>query len=198
MIPIQEATERQRLDLFCATFLTEGQRCLRPSMSLPSIAGEKTVFSSSGAMRRRKGGDIAEATVVLMPSHTVLGAATMVNKTGKHPGQLKDAVTSPAGTTIAGINELERGAFRGLRKPSTFFEAETIYNREDSNYTNMISSRQTKIPKRFRTRHTQHAQKTPTAINKTCRNVSSSQHPKRVQKQLHFPEWFARYIKYET
>ncbi|URD84092.1 Beta galactosidase small chain [Musa troglodytarum] len=56
-----------------------------------------------------------------LASQTVLGAATMVNKTGKHPGQLKDAVTSPAGTTIAGINELERGAFRGLRKPSTFF-----------------------------------------------------------------------------
>ncbi|CAL9782471.1 unnamed protein product [Musa acuminata subsp. burmannicoides] len=48
-----------------------------------------------------------------LASQTVLGAATMVNKTGKHPGQLKDAVTSPAGTTIAGINELERGAFRG-------------------------------------------------------------------------------------
>lgn len=37
----------------------------------------------------------------------------MVGGTGKHPGQLKDEVTSPAGTTIAGIQELERGAFRG-------------------------------------------------------------------------------------
>lgn len=36
----------------------------------------------------------------------------MVNQTGKHPGQLKDAVASPAGTTIAGIQELEKGAFR--------------------------------------------------------------------------------------
>ncbi|KAJ8511049.1 hypothetical protein OPV22_001483 [Ensete ventricosum] len=51
-----------------------------------------------------------------LASQTVLGAATMVNETGKHPGQLKDAVTSPAGTTIAGINELERGAFRGCTK----------------------------------------------------------------------------------
>ena len=46
-------------------------------------------------------------------AQTVLGAAAMVLQTGKHPGELKDMVTSPGGTTIQGIAVLERNAFRG-------------------------------------------------------------------------------------
>lgn len=43
---------------------------------------------------------------------TVLGTAQLLHKSELHPAELKDRVTSPGGTTIAGISQLERAGFR--------------------------------------------------------------------------------------
>lgn len=47
-----------------------------------------------------------------MAAQSVLGSAKMVLETGKHPGELKDMVCSPAGTTIDAVVELEKLGFR--------------------------------------------------------------------------------------
>jgi pyrroline-5-carboxylate reductase len=71
---------------------------------------------------------LPRAVAGVLAVQTVLGAARMVLETGEHPASLKDRVTSPGGTTIAGLQQLEDGRLRAMLMKAV--EAATNRSRE--------------------------------------------------------------------
>ena len=63
---------------------------------------------ADGGVKVGLGRDIA----LMLAAQTVYGAAKLQLETGEHPGRLKDMVTSPGGTAIAGLHTLESGGLR--------------------------------------------------------------------------------------
>jgi pyrroline-5-carboxylate reductase len=73
-------------------------------------------------------GGLARDVALSLAAQTVFGSARMVLESGEHPATLKDRVTSPGGTTIAGLHALHQGGFRGL--VMTAIQAATKRSRE--------------------------------------------------------------------
>jgi pyrroline-5-carboxylate reductase len=78
------------------------------SGSGPAFVAVMIEALSDGGVRMGLPRDLA----LTLAMQTVLGSAKLLLETDLHPGQLKDMVASPAGTTIAGLHALERGGVR--------------------------------------------------------------------------------------
>ena len=76
---------------------------------------------------------LPRATATRLAAQTLAGAAEMLLSTGQHPGVLKDAVTSPGGTTIAGLHAMELGGVRAALIDAV--EAATLRSRELGQFT---------------------------------------------------------------
>ena len=57
---------------------------------------------------------LSRRSAMQLAAQTVLGSAKLLIETGQHPGLLKDSVTSPGGTAIAGLHTLEAGGLRNV------------------------------------------------------------------------------------
>ena len=63
---------------------------------------------------------VPRAKAIEYAAQVVKGSAEMVLQTGRHPDRLKDAVCSPAGSTIEGVTVLEEGSFRFLASDAVY------------------------------------------------------------------------------
>ena len=89
-----------------------------------------------GGVRAGLARDVATTLAI----QTVLGSAQMLSETGAHPAVLKDMVSSPGGTTIAGIHALEQGGLRAAFMDAIVAATERSrelgsYWRDDSTWT---------------------------------------------------------------
>ena len=93
--------------------LPEGVPVVRVMPNTPALVDEGMSVLSAGAHAGEDDLDEAEALLAAdLIVQTALGAAVMMRDSGEHPVQLREAVSSPGGTTIAAIRELENHGVR--------------------------------------------------------------------------------------
>jgi len=111
--------QKEHLDKALAVFGSSGRAVAVPEEFLDAVTGLSGSGPAymylvleglaDGAVRMGLPRDVA----LILGAQTMFGAAKMVLETGDHPARLKDMVTTPGGTTIAGLAALEEGGVRG-------------------------------------------------------------------------------------
>jgi len=119
VITLGEYAEQQHGELVLTIFSAVGKAIIMEESAMDAVTGLSgsgpgyafvliEALSDAGV-----GVGLSRQNALIMAAQTLLGAAKMVLETGDHPGKLKDMVTSPGGTTIAGIHVLEQRGVRG-------------------------------------------------------------------------------------
>ena len=113
-----KAVESAHLSLAKSIFTTVGQVAEVPESLMDAVtglSGSGPAFVAIMIEALADGGVAAGLPRSLahqLALQTVLGTATLIKESNLHPAQLKDRVTSPGGTTIAGVAALEKAGFR--------------------------------------------------------------------------------------
>jgi pyrroline-5-carboxylate reductase len=113
-----EATSQEQVDIFCLSLANAGKLDKIPEDKIDAasaLSGCGPAFVYLFAEALADGAvecGLPRDKAMLYAAQTLLGAATLLKESGRHPGELKDAVCSPGGTTIAGVHALEEGSFR--------------------------------------------------------------------------------------
>ena len=113
-----KAVESTHLSLAKSIFTTVGQVAEVPESLMDAVtglSGSGPAFVAMMIEALADGGVAAGLPRSLahqLALQTVLGTATLIKESNLHPAQLKDRVTSPGGTTIAGVAALEKAGFR--------------------------------------------------------------------------------------
>ena len=113
-----EAVSKELLDHFSQSLADAGKMDQIPEDKIDAasaVSGCGPAFVYLFAEALADGGvecGLPRDKALLYAAQTLKGAAELLLSTGKHPGELKDAVCSPGGTTIAGVHALEDCGFR--------------------------------------------------------------------------------------
>ena len=113
-----EQVPPEALDRFCRSMSQAGMLDRLPEGLIDAgsaVAGCGPAFADLFLEALADGGvacGLPRAKAQAYAAQMLLGSARLALETGRHPGQLKDAVCSPGGSTIAGVRALEQRAFR--------------------------------------------------------------------------------------